>query len=118
MANTSSAPPAPTMTASMAIPFATSPAQPSQLWVTRPTSMARWRAIALAGSVTAVTATDSATAVAAPATTGRFTRAFSRAGGRRTTHTRSPSSSASRTPKRTSWPLRKSSARSMNSALK
>ena len=71
MAKTSSAPPAPTITASIATPLATSPSQPIQSWVTSPTSLRRSREIALTGSVTAVIATESTTAVAAPARIGR-----------------------------------------------
>ena len=85
MPNTSTAPPAPTSTASIAMPLATSPAQPIQSCVTRPTSLARSRAIALTGSVITVTAAERATAVTAPARTGRRKGPFSRAGGRRTT---------------------------------
>ena len=118
MRKTSSAPPAPTITTSMTIPLATSPSQPVQLWVTRPTSLARSREIALTGSVSTVTVTASAAAVTAPASTGRRKRSWRRAGGRLTTYTSSPISIASRAPYSSSWPDRKSSARSMNAVLK
>ena len=62
----SSAPPAPHSTAPIACDLATSPTQPSQSWVTSPTSFARSRATALTGSVARPSATEIAAAAAAP----------------------------------------------------
>ena len=64
--------------------------QPSQSWVTRPTSLARSRATAESGSAATAVATEIAAATAAPASTGRRIAA-SRSGGRRTISTSTPS---------------------------
>ena len=89
MPTTSSAPPAPAITAPMASERATSATQPVQSCVTSPTSLARSRAIARSGSGVRPATTEMAAAVAAPASTGRR-RAISRSGGRRTKSTRVP----------------------------
>ena len=93
MPTTSSAPPAPHRTALIACDFAMSPTQPIQSWVTRPTSLARSRAIAETGSGARPRMTEIAAAVAAPASTGRRSPAArSRGGALRTSTTRTPSS--------------------------
>ena len=92
-------PPAAAKSAPIASDLATSPAHPSQPWVTRPTSRARSDAIALTGSVATPRATEIAAAAAAPATTGRRRPARrKRSGGRRTSRISTPPSISRRAP--------------------
>ena len=87
------------MTAPIASVFATSPTQPTQSWVTSPTSFARSRAIARTGSVARPSASEIAAAAAAPVSTGRRAPGpRSRAGALRTSRISTPASISSRAP--------------------
>ena len=115
--NTSTAPPIAANPAAIVCAFARSPSQPVQSCVTSPTSFARSRATADSGSAATPVATEIAAATAAPASTGRRSAA-SRSGGRRTSSASTPSPTAVCATKIHSWPVRKSSAFSICSALK